>query len=55
MRQIISNENEVKRLKERIDELFNNESIAVIEYMREKNENTYNLSHIKQRLRESKK
>lgn len=34
LKQIQANEERVKQLSDQIDDLFNNESIAVIEYMR---------------------
>jgi hypothetical protein len=34
---MIENSDNIKLLNDQIDELFNNESIAFIEYMREKN------------------
>lgn len=45
----------MKERVDKIDYLFNNESIAVIQYMREQNKNKYDIKDIKHKLKENKK
>jgi anion-transporting ArsA/GET3 family ATPase len=52
---IDNNQVAIKAATERIEAMFGEESLAVIEYLRERNKNRYDIREIKAKLKENKK